>query len=152
MLRIFLALICLLTSSCTLTRTKQTTDSNDLPFVATQLAVNEAVGAFSEKQGPPADKFKRVFTKINGQIILPEKCFASNTPYIIELKRPQVTKADLFAKVNSEKLNYEIQGRTFDGDYELHLVNLRTSKPIEIKKLRVDSQHDQFTVNFNGCL
>lgn len=149
MLRIVLVSLGFLLSSCSST---DVADNSDVAVTALTLGINKVGEAYNENQAPPADKFKRVFTKINGQIILSEKCFMSNNPYIVELKRPQTTKTDLFSKVDSEKLVYKIEGRTFDGEYELQLVNLRTGETIESKKLRIDSQNDKFIVNFNGCL
>lgn len=61
-------------------------------------------------------------------------------------------KPELFSLVDREKLTYTIAGRAADGDYLLNLVRTRDSKIIDSKKLHVNSQHDQFTVNFNGCL
>lgn len=147
MLRIFnLITLCLLFFSCGTSNTKVANTSEGVQTAMT-LGVNKLNNAYNDD-----DSSKKVYVKITGQIVLSEKCYFTTMNHSVELVKLNAKKPELFSLVNRDKLTYVIDGRASDGDYSLNLVRTRDSKIIDSKKLRVDSQHDQFTVNFNGCL
>lgn len=101
-----------------------------------------------------SDQDKTIRLSITGNIILSEKCqfSAFNSHYIIELRRKNSSrsKADAGAYI-SENLNYVIDTNVSPGDYNLNFIYYRQGKLLQSIPLKIDSSHDRFTFNLNGC-